>query len=118
SRFGLPQGFDRRVARPNDRAERNFHNAMLFGLCAFASDDVLFIIEVEDWDRLTGPPAISTARSFPEYAGCGAVFGVFWFEVRQAAVRACRWNTTQLTNDQSSRHSGGKLDQCVRHVGV
>src|SRR5436305_725481 len=78
----------------------------------------LSVLELKDWDGPTGPTAISAARSLPEYAGCGDVFGVFWFEMRQAAVRALLRYTAQLPNNQSSRHSAGKLDQCVRHVGI
>ncbi|MDA9543233.1 hypothetical protein ACM43_01415 [Bradyrhizobium sp. CCBAU 45321] len=83
---------------------------MLFGLFAFASDNGLSILQVEDWDGPAGPSTISAARSFPEYAGCGSVFSVFWFEMRRAAVRAFLRHTAQRTNDRSGQHSAGNLD--------
>jgi hypothetical protein len=86
--FYFIQRLNRRIARPKDRAQRNCHDAVLVGFFAFASDDGLSILAVEDWNGPAGPSAIGAARSFPEYAGCCGIFALFRFEMRRAAIRA------------------------------
>src|SRR5258708_40272302 len=63
------QRLNRRNARLKDRAQRYCHDAVLVGFFAFASDDGLSILEVEDWNGPTRPSAVGAARASPEYAG-------------------------------------------------
>src|SRR5258708_24263201 len=69
------QRLDRRIARLKDRAQRYCHDAVLVGFFAFASDDGLSILKVEDWNGPAGPSAVGAARSFPEYAGYRGILG-------------------------------------------
>src|SRR5258708_480679 len=71
------QRLDRRIARLKDRAQRNFHDAVLVGFFAFASDDGLSILDVEDWDGPAGPSPVGAARSCPGEAGVGGSFAPF-----------------------------------------
>src|SRR5260370_21957880 len=94
------QRLDRRIARLKDRAQRYCHDAVLVGFFAFASDDGLSILEVEDWNGPGGPSAVGAARSFPQYTRCRGICAVFGFEMRRAAVRAFLRHTAQLAQDQ------------------